>query len=50
MKNTLSEQYSYKIIDKSKDGTMAVKFIHNQSNYSFLFLIINGYLPPSNSV
>jgi len=36
------------VLDKSKDGIMAVKFTHKESLYTFV--IINAYLPPDNSV
>ena len=40
--------YTYKIVDKSKNDLLAVKFIDKLCTYSFL--VINGYLPPENSV
>ncbi len=48
IKELLLQNYVYAVLDKSRNGTMAIKFTHKESLYTFI--IINGYLPPDRSV
>ena len=48
VKNSLCNYYVLEIVDKSKDGILAIKFSHKYCEYSFL--VIGLYLPPENSI
>jgi hypothetical protein len=40
--------YNYTVVDKNRNDILAIKFVEKHGSFSFL--IINGYLPPENSV
>ena len=47
IKNTVSNKYIVNIVDKSRDGILALTMKHKQTDYSYL--LIGAYLPPAQS-
>jgi hypothetical protein len=48
VKRTLLNDYDVRVIDKCKDGVLALQFTNKMTDYTFV--IISCYLPPENSV
>ena len=48
IKDSLLQEYSCDIVDKTRDGILCIKLVSKSTDYSVLF--ITCYLPPENSV
>ena len=48
IKHDFLDLYESKVIDKTLDGILSVKFLHKKSDFSFV--LVCCYLPPKNSV
>ena len=47
VKNAVLERYSVFIVDKTFDGIFCLRFVHKESQYSFI--LISCYLSPESS-